>query len=76
MHRTTRTSSLTVRSRNTRSASFLRYGYKCYLFTEVDEFLVPDPELPSQGLGQYVADFVADDTRYSVLSTSDRLART
>lgn len=52
---------------------FLRYGYKCYIFTDVDEILVPNPELHPQGLGKYVADFLADDSRAYVRSVGTNM---
>ncbi len=41
----------------------LRAGYKCVLFTEVDEFIVPDPILYPNGLRQYFKEFITSDDK-------------
>lgn len=42
-----------------------RAGYKCVLYTDVDEFIVPDPIKYPDGLGEYLEKFVADPNKQS-----------
>ena len=43
----------------------LRFGYKCVLFTEVDEFVVPDPIKFPGGLREYLLRFAGDNSSLS-----------
>ena len=56
----------------------LRSGYTCVVFTEIDEFLVPDPQRYPGGLREYLARFaqgpdsvIRADGRQLVESTND-----
>ena len=40
-----------------------RAGYKCVLYTDVDEFIVPDPNKYPGGLDSYLQEFVKDPKR-------------
>ena len=44
----------------------LRAGYKCVLFTEVDEMIVTDPKHYPLGLKEYMKSFAEDKTRNHV----------
>jgi hypothetical protein len=41
----------------------LRAGYKCVIFTDIDEFIVPNPKKYPGGLKEYLNRFVADPSR-------------
>ena len=47
------------------AAYLLRLGYKCYVYSDVDEFLVPDPLLYKNGLREYLEKFVQSPLNYS-----------
>ena len=38
-------------------------GYACVVFSQVDEFILPDPEVYPGGLKEYLAAFIADEDR-------------
>jgi hypothetical protein len=40
-----------------------RYGYKCVLFTEIDEMFMPDPAKYPGGLKEYLSKFAADPAK-------------
>jgi reversibly glycosylated polypeptide / UDP-arabinopyranose mutase len=41
----------------------LRYGYPCVIFGDTDEIIVPNPAKYPKGLGQYLEEFLSDDSR-------------
>lgn len=43
----------------------LRAGYKCVLFTETDEFIVPDPDVYKRGLLEYFQTFINNPNAYT-----------
>ena len=49
---------------------FLRFGYKCVLFSDVDELIVPSPASYPEGLNQYLKKFLANDKLLRVRSTA------
>ena len=49
-----------------------RYGYKCVLFTEVDEIIVADPDVYPGGLREYFTKFYENSTLLTV-RTSNRI---
>ncbi len=52
----------------------LRDGYKCVVFSDVDEILIPNPLYYPGGLQNYLENFVSDDKRYIVAGTAWEVA--
>ena len=47
------------------AAYLLRLGYRCYLYTDVDEFVIPDPFVCKNGLREYLEYFLDSPSNYS-----------